>query len=55
MTTEIKKCECQQSKNTTGGADYQDQLYGKGNRVHNCAKNAKGDKTFKCTVCGKKS
>jgi len=39
----IKKCSCQHS--------YQDQQYGKGNRVHTEAK----DGTLRCTVCGPKT
>lgn len=45
MSTAVKQCNCK------GGpaADYQDKVYGKGNRLHNeMTKN----KAFKCTVCG---
>ena len=44
MPVTIKKCDC--------NSKYQDDLYGKGNRVYNLAeKSAKGT----CTVCGKKN
>lgn len=38
----IKKCNCK--------SEYQDEKYGKGNRVHN---KMIGDKGYRCTVCGK--
>jgi len=39
--TKILPCTCQ--------SEYQDQRYGKGNRVHNPRK----EKTYACTVCGR--
>ena len=51
MSTEIKPCTCTQKPGTTGGADYQDKLYGKGMRACNCVTTAKG-KESRCTVCG---
>lgn len=41
MTT-IKTCKCKH--------EYQDKVYGKGNRVHN-----PGPKSITCTVCGNKT
>lgn len=44
MTTKIQPCTCQHA--------FQDERYGKGNRVMNPLK--KGDKQqHRCTVCGK--
>jgi len=45
----IKKCICKHS--------YQDELYGKNNRVHNVTKqNEKPDRRgLRCTVCGKET
>lgn len=40
----IKQCTCQ--------SEYQDKKYGKGNRVHNTAKNKSGKgEAGRCTVC----
>lgn len=50
----IKQCTCKQSPGTTGGADYQDDTYGKGNRVHNVVKSKTGSEVATCTVCGTK-
>lgn len=40
MSTQIIKCRCRH--------EYQDQLYGRGNRVHNPV----GNGSWTCTVCG---
>lgn len=40
--TKILKCSCEHT--------YQDQIYGKGNRVFNAMGS---DGKFRCTVCGK--
>jgi hypothetical protein len=47
MPSVIKKCSC----TGNAAADFQDNLYGKGNRVHNTS--IKESKST-CTVCGKK-
>lgn len=39
MPTKILTCSCKD--------DYQDEQYGKGNRVHN-----EGPKTWRCSACG---
>jgi len=41
----IKKCDCNH--------EYQDKVYGKGNRVHNEKKPKGTAKEYRCTVCGK--
>jgi len=47
--SKIKQCTCSH--------DYQDRLYGKGYRVHNCTKqNLKyTEQGLRCTVCGKET
>ncbi len=41
----IKKCNCK--------SKYQDEKYGKGNRVHNPkVKGSNGNQEYRCTVCG---
>jgi len=42
--TEIKQCSCV--------SQYQDDRYGKSNRVHNVG-GSKGKEKLRCTVCGK--
>jgi hypothetical protein len=42
----IKKCTCEHV--------FQDQKYGKGNRVHNKAKGPNNSVEWRCTVCSKK-
>lgn len=42
MATEIKKCTCE--------SKFQDEMYGKGNRVVNLRE---GSTKGRCTVCGK--
>ncbi len=43
MATKVKKCNC---KN-----DFQDERYGKGNRLHN-ERGGKNRGSYRCTVCG---
>jgi hypothetical protein len=41
----VKPCKCKH--------DYQDKMYGKGNRVHNFARNANNKSGgWRCSVCG---
>lgn len=55
MNTSIKACNCVQPVKTSGGADYQDLLYGKGKRVHNVVNKKTGDNVeLRCTICGSK-
>lgn len=42
MATSVKKCTCE--------SDFQDQVYGKGNRLFNLKE---GSTKGHCTVCGK--
>ena len=42
--TKIIKCTCKH--------DYQDEKYGKGNRVHNSTSKTETLKEYRCTVCG---
>lgn len=49
MTT-IKQCSCKEGP----AAEFQDKIYGKGNRVHNIGGSAKGREIYICTVCGNK-
>lgn len=42
--TGIKPCTCQHT--------YQDEKYGKGQRVHNGGKGKAGENVWICTVCG---
>lgn len=44
----IAKCDCKGNQYGTQGAQFQDQQYGKGNRVH-----TEGLKVLCCTVCRK--
>lgn len=47
----VKSCGCKANgEGNAAGAEFQDERYGTGNRVHN--RTAKG---LCCTVCGKKS
>lgn len=41
----ILKCSCKH--------EYQDEKYGKGNRVHNIRENASSNEKYRCTVCKK--
>lgn len=43
--TKIIKCNCKH--------DYQDEKYGKGNRVHNSTARSNDHKEYRCTVCAK--
>lgn len=43
----IKKCSCNH--------DYQDELYGKGNRAHNVTSSKSGGIVYTCTVCKTKT
>jgi len=45
MKTKIMPCKCEH--------EYQDKIYGKGNRVHNESE-AKSITTWGCTICGDK-
>jgi hypothetical protein len=43
------KCDCTADKHgNKQGAEHQDEVYGKGNRLHNHS-----EKGYRCTVCGK--
>ena len=42
--TKILKCICKH--------EYQDKVYGTGNRVHNNRSKGKEDDGYRCTVCG---
>jgi len=45
MNTSVKSCSCDH--------EYQDQKYGKKQRVHNACKTANSNVTkWRCTVCG---
>lgn len=44
MTT-IKRCECVH--------EYQDEVYGKGNRLMNITRNTPTEIKIRCTVCGR--
>jgi len=46
MSTKIIKCKCEH--------EYQDVVYGKGNRVHNQAGSNDSRPAWRCTVCGDK-
>ena len=50
QTTNLLKCTC----TGTQAAEYQDQKYGKGIRVHNTTKlnEQPKDRKSRCTVCG---
>jgi hypothetical protein len=38
--------------NTGAGAEFQNKVYGSGNRVHNeCAKSGTGPVQYRCTIC----
>ncbi len=43
--TMIRDCDCKHAQ--------QDQMYGKGQRVHNLAAKGRDFKGWRCTVCGK--
>ena len=45
MATTVKRCECIN--------EYQDKVYGKGNRVVNIFKSTPTEMKGRCTVCGK--
>ena len=47
LTTKVKFCPCAHA--------YQDEKYGKQNRVHNLKQKNKEVKSWRCTVCGKES
>jgi hypothetical protein len=51
-TTAIKPCTCTATKQDSA-AEFQDQTYGKGQRVHIIVTTAKGTES-RCTVCGAK-
>ena len=46
MPATIKQCECKETPST----EFQDKIYGKGNRLHNICKEGK---QAKCTCCNK--
>lgn len=51
-TAAIKSCMCVVTK-PDSAAEFQDQTYGKGQRVHNVVTTTKGTES-RCTVCGAK-
>ena len=48
----IIRCNCTKTVlGNTAGADFQDQTYGKGMRVHNESKKGSQHKGWVCTIC----
>ena len=52
-TAEIKDCKCKTTKPDTA-AEFHDQTYGVGQRVHSVTSSKTGSKVATCTVCGAK-
>lgn len=52
MTTKIQTCNCTHYMGGKSGAEFQDRLYGAGNRLHNKTGQNGKNPGWRCTVCG---